>query len=134
MGNIRKYQKVHRDAVAAGKKAGQEVNASKMIVVQRANPLDDNSPIVQQWDNGGQGFEPCGFAWVVMPGNSGFGRWIVKQGYASKHYGGGVGPWVSEFGQSHERKVAYAQAYADVVNESGILPDGKKAYAEGRLD
>lgn len=130
----RDYQRVHRLAVEAGLKAGREVNASKMVVVQRKNPFDDNSPVVQVWDNDGQGFEPCGFAWVVIPGNTGYGRWIVKKGIGRKHYGGGVGPWVREFGQSHERKVAYASAYAAVVNESGILPDGKLAYGEGRLD
>lgn len=130
----RDYQRVHRLAVEAGKKAGAEVNASKWVFKQHANPFDDNSPVVEQYDNDGKGYELCGFAWVTMPGNTGFGRWIVKEGIGRKHYGGGVGPWVREFGQSHERKLAYAQAYADVVNDSGILGPDKKAYADGRLD
>lgn len=129
MGNIRKYQQVHRDAVAAGDKAYAACNAGQYQAVQHANPLDDNSPIVKVWE---QPFELEGFAWVLLPGNSGFGRWVVKSGKGRKHYGGGVGPWAP--GRGYERRSAWAQAYADAVNASGILPPDKKAYADGRLD
>jgi hypothetical protein len=129
MGNIRKYQKVHRDAVAAADKAYDAVNAGQYVAVQHENPLNDNSPIVKVWE---QPFELEGFGWVVMPGNTGFGRWLVKNGKASKHYGGGVGPRAK--GRGYERRMAWAQGYANVVNASGILPPDKKAYAEGRLD
>jgi hypothetical protein len=80
-------------------------------------------------------FEPeglCGFAWVkVTPGNSSFAKWLLKQKIVSGGaYGGGVDIWVSAFGQSYERKDAYAQAMAKVlVEELGI-----KAYAQSRLD
>ena len=128
--SVRKYQKVHREACAAGDKAFDAVNAGQYQAVQRANPLDDNSPITKVWE---QPFELFGFAWVVMPGNTGFGRWLVKTGNGKKHYGGGVGPWVSR-GTGYERKEAWAAAYAAHVNESGILPEDKRAYSQSRMD
>jgi hypothetical protein len=70
----------------------------------------------------------CGFAWINVPGNSAFGRYAKKRGY-SKGYPSGINIWVREFGQSYERKMAYAQAFAAVLKEAGV-----KAYASGRLD
>ena len=130
MGTKTEYARVHRLAVAAADKAYDAVNAGQYVAVQHENPLNDNSPIVKVWE---QPFELYGFAWVTHPGNTGYGRWLVKTGKATKHYGGGVGPRASR-GTGYERKMAWAQAYADVVNDSGILPPNKKAYAEGRLD
>jgi endonuclease YncB( thermonuclease family) len=73
----------------------------------------------------------CGFAWVtVSPGNSSFAKWLVKNGYARKAYEGGVCHWVSAFGQSMERKEAYARAMADMLrSELGV-----KAYPGSRMD
>jgi predicted nucleic acid-binding Zn finger protein len=74
---------------------------------------------------------PCGFAWVVVkPGTSAFARWLVKKGYASKHYYGGVSIWVSDFNQSMERKYAYAAAFAEVLRQGGI----ENCYADSRMD
>lgn len=119
---VRQYQAVDRKAREAADKTAKGANPEKMIVVQRRNPLDDTSPIVQAWDNGGQGFEPEGFGWVVLPGNTGFGRWLIKSGKGTKHYGGGVGPRARIRG--YERSNIWASTYAGVVNESGILPEG----------
>ena len=41
----------------------------------------------------------------------------------------GLSVWVSEGGQSMERKEAYARAYADVLRAAGI-----EAYAGSRMD
>lgn len=71
----------------------------------------------------------CGFAWVNFAGNTAFGRWAKKAGIAKPAYGGGLQVWVSEFGQSVDRKSAYAGAYAKVLNEAGI-----SAYSGSRLD
>lgn len=71
----------------------------------------------------------CGFAWVSFPGNTAFGRWAKKQGIARPHWPSGLCVWVSEFGQSVDRKSAYAGAYARVLNDAGIA-----AYAGSRLD
>jgi len=119
-------EQVFNKAHAAGMKAAQEVTVNPMIVQQRANVLDDNSPVTQQWlvEDG-----VCGFAWVSIKGNTKFGRWASKTGRASKGYPTGLNIWVHEFGQSYTRKYAYAQAFANVLQENGII-----AYAGGRLD
>ena len=73
---------------------------------------------------------PCGFAWVtVKPGTSSFAKWLVKQGYASKAYGGGVQIWISEHNQSLERKTAHARVMAERLREYGF-----KAYSNSRID
>lgn len=71
----------------------------------------------------------CGFAWVAFKGNTPWGRWAKKSGIARPKYGGGLQLWVSEGGQSVERKEAYANAYAKSLNDHGI-----EAYADSRLD
>lgn len=117
------YQRAHE----AGMAAGEAARPRPMVVVQRENPLDDSSPIVKQYEPVMDGV--CGFAWIkVRPANSSFGRWLRSRGH-SLAYQGGVSIWVRGFGQSYERKMAYAHAFAQVLEEAGI-----KAYAEGRLD
>ena len=118
------YLKAH----AAGLEAAKKVVPVPMIVAQHASVLDDSSPVVKSW------YVPsgvCGFAWVsVKPGNSGFAKWLVANGYASKDsYAGGVCLWVSLFGQSLELKESYAYAFARVLQEAGI-----KAYGNSRMD
>jgi hypothetical protein len=72
----------------------------------------------------------CGFAWVVIrPATSKFARWMKSQGLARTGYGGGLHMWVSEGGQSLQRKEAYAYAFAGVLREAGI-----NAYADSRMD
>ena len=71
----------------------------------------------------------CGFAWIVISGNTAFGRWAKKQGRARAHYPRGLCFWVSDFGQSVDRKSAYAGAFAQVLRNAGI-----EAYADSRLD
>jgi hypothetical protein len=73
----------------------------------------------------------CGFAWVnVKPGNSAFARYLKETNVARKDsYYGGVTVWVSHFNQSYERKMAYARAFAGVLQQHGI-----NAHAMGRLD
>jgi hypothetical protein len=71
----------------------------------------------------------CGFAWVNVPGNCGFGRWLKAEGLAKKAYYGGVEIWISKFGQSIDYKTAYAEGFARVLKEAGI-----DACAGSRLD
>jgi hypothetical protein len=123
-----KFEAAYNKAAAAGKAAGEAAKPRTMVVTQHANPLNDNSPAVQQW------VEPegvCGFAWVnVSPGNCSFAKWLVKNKLARKAYYGGVDIWVSAFGQSMERKEACAAAMARVlVEELGV-----KAYSNSRMD
>lgn len=121
------WQAIFDEAHKAGMLAGQGFNPEPMIVEGRSNPLDDKAPVCEQY------FVPdgvCGFAWVVVrPGNCSFAVWARKNGLAKSHYYGGVSFWVSSFGQSMQRKEAYAQAFADVLNKYGI-----KASAQSRMD
>lgn len=117
-------------AHSAGMAAGAAAIPPVMIVEQHEHPLDDNSPVKQRWV---EPEGPCGFAWVkVKPATSSFARWLVKSGRASKAYQGGVQIWVGEFGQSLDRKAAYAAAYAGVLNTDPDL--GVQVYAQSRMD
>jgi hypothetical protein len=111
----------------AGLKALLAVTPSPVVVVERANPLDENSAIVDaEYVPGGL----CGFAWVVIkPGSSDFARWLLRKGLARRREGGGIQIWVGGGGQSVECKEVYARAFAEVLRANGI-----DAYAESRLD
>ncbi len=106
----------------AGMKAAEECNPQMIEIV-------------------GHSYEPfpiCGFAWVnFKPATTRFVRWLKKQGIASKAYQGGASMWVSKFGQSYDRKNAYAIAFAQVIRqelvETGHEP-ALKVYAGSRLD
>ena len=106
-------------ATAAGIDAGVKCAPIPMDVIDRAGG--------QLWriDDGA-----CGFAWVtVKPANCAFANWAKRTGIMRPAYGGGVQYWVSEFGQSVDRKSAFAGAFADVLREAGI-----NAFAGSRLD
>ena len=118
-----------RRAEEAGAKAGADRIPEPMHVIERANPWDDRSPIVKRYApiEGGV----CGFAWItVRPGNSPVANYLKNTGKGrTDSYAGGVMVWVSQYGQSMERKVAYAYAYASVLRDAGV-----KAYAGDRMD
>lgn len=116
-----------RAADEAGMNAANVVRPAPMVVVQRENPFDDSSPIVKVYEPVMDGV--CGFAWVNVPGNVPFGRYLKERG-ARKGYRSGVDFWISGYGQSYERKMAYANAFAAYLRENGV----PKAYASGRLD
>jgi hypothetical protein len=72
----------------------------------------------------------CGFAWVtVRPANSSFARWAKDKHGWDRAYNGGMQLWVHGYGQSYERKLAYAEGFASVLRLAGI-----RASASGRLD
>jgi|JI8StandDraft_1071087.scaffolds.fasta_scaffold23921_5 hypothetical protein len=114
-------------ADAAGKAAAEAKEPVPMIVVQHQHPLDDNSPIVKVYEPVMGGV--CGFAWINVPGNSVFGRYLKNEKRCSKGYPKGINYWVGGYGQSMEKKEAYAHAFAAVLREHGI-----KAYAQSRMD
>lgn len=120
-------EKLYAEAHAAGMAAGNALQPVPMLVEQHASPLDDNSPVVKQWVcNGGV----CGFAWVkIKPARGKFVSFCKKHdiGYVSDY--GGYEIWVSQFGQSIEKKEAYAHAFAAVLKKYGI-----KAYGQSRMD
>lgn len=112
------FEDIAEKAYRAGIEAGKNAAPIPMYVVDQGIPID-------RIDDGA-----CGFAWVtVRPANSSFAIWAKKRGIMRPMYGGGVTYWVSEFGQSVDRKAAFAAAYAKVLQENGI-----KATAGDRLD
>lgn len=122
-------QDIHDNAILAGIEAAAACTPVPMQVVRRANPLDDSSPIVEAYEPVSGGV--CGFAWVnIKPGNSRFANYLkrTEQGRTDSYYGG-VSVWVHAYGQSYEKKMAYARGYAAYLNGRGI-----KAYSMGRLD
>jgi hypothetical protein len=125
---MNEYSELFSKADAAGRAAAEACKPVPMQVVERANPLDDSSAVVKRYAPVASGV--CGFAWVnVRPGNCGFARWMKKEGVARKGYYGGMEYWVSGYGQSMEKKEAYAGAFAKVLGEAGI-----KAYPQSRMD
>ena len=114
-----RFNDIIEQALQAGEKAGIECRPLPMGVCTTDGKLID---IV---DDGA-----CGFAWVtIKPANSSFAIWGKKNGLFKSAYGGGVMYWVRGFGQSVERKAAFAGAFAKVLRDNGI-----KAYAGDRLD
>lgn len=122
------HKRLFDNAWAAGVAAAEACTPTPMIVVERENPLDDNSPVKHQYAPVTAGV--CGFAWVtVFPGNSSFARWLASSGRGRKAYKGGMEIWISDYDQSYERKTAHAAAMAQAFRDAGI-----KAYSGGRLD
>jgi hypothetical protein len=122
------FEAAFAKASEAGKAAGEAAKPRPMVVQEMLGM----SPIVkQEW------YEPegmCGFAWVnVSPGNSPFANWLKKNKLARKAYGGGVDIWISDFGQSVERKEACANAMAKVLKEE-LGSNSLSIYASSRLD
>ena len=118
------YQKAH----AAGMAAGEAAVPEPMYVVERENPFDDGSPVVKAYAPVMDGMS--GFATVtIRPGTSAFAKFLRKIGVSHKAYYGGEEMFVHVFGQSVERKYAYATAFAAVLKEAGVT-----AYAASRLD
>lgn len=112
--NDAKWARLWAEAHDAGMSAG-EANVPVPIVIAGYAPIDDGL---------------CGFAWItVRPGTTSFARWLAKHKKASRGYYGGMELWVHQFDQSYEKKLAYAQAFAETLVMSGV-----KATHGGRLD
>jgi hypothetical protein len=124
------FQQIYSEAVAAGRAAVEKAQVAPMIVGSEkgflSGEIDRSKPMY--FVEGG----PCGFAWVsVKPANSAFANWLKKQGLARPDsYEGGVKIWVSQYGQSLQRKEAYANAMAESLRNAGIA----RAYAGSRMD
>ncbi len=114
------FYEVTMVAMNAGRLAGEDAIPTPMVVEQRANPLDDSSPVVKRYAPVMDGM--CGFAWVnIKPGTSAYARWLKKEGIARKDsYYGGVTIWIGEHGQSYERKSAHAAELARVLRTHGV--------------
>lgn len=121
-------------AQKAGREAAESAVPSPMVVYEADGLSDRPKPGGDAWYVS-EGV--CGFAWIlVRPGNSSFAHWLKKQGLATKAYYGGVSHWIGQYGQSYERKMAHAQAAAQVLREGleGMGMGNVKVYGQGRLD
>lgn len=118
------FRDLHNKAHAAGMASGNAAIPEPMHVV--GHNSDGSKHYYPPVMDGA-----CGFGWISVPGNCAYGRWAKKNlDNAMKGYPKGLHIWVRGFGQSYERKVAYARAYASVLKEAGV-PD---VYGSGRLD
>lgn len=119
-------------AVEAGRAAGLAALPMPMVVTQHTNPLNDDSPVEKSWyvSEGACGFADVNFSMKSGLGRK-FGQWLIKNDFARKDdYRGGVTIWISDHGQSVERKSAHANALAAVLQEAGIAD----AHSSSRLD
>ena len=122
----RECARIYKEAYAAGLKAGKEVGVPKFIVgdaIGLSNEIDYSKKTYVL-----EGL--CGFAWVnVSPARGAFVNYLKSINAGHKGYYGGYEIWVREFGQSVDRKSAFAGAFAKVLNSYGI-----NASAGSRLD
>jgi len=127
--NMLDFETLYSRAHTAGIAAATQARVQPMIVGQAksafSNEIDETKPTHFIEDG------VCGFAEVIVkPGNSRFANWLKKQKIAEKrYYGSGVSIWISDFGQSYQRKIEYARAFAEVLRKENI-----NASATGRLD
>ena len=123
----KKYEQVWAKAEAAANAEAEACVPTPMIVGTPTTPLgndiDPNKTIY--YELGGV----CGFASIRFKANTGFGRWAKKTEKAMKSYDVGLRVPVRVGGQSYETKVAYANAFASVLQDEGI-----EAWVEARLD
>lgn len=127
-------------AKQAGLEALNACTPVPMTVQQRVSPLDDNSPVVQEWRvDGGV----CGFAWITFKANTPENRKFLaglkkadlvgnvndNREWSKSLSGPGYMFWVREGGQSMQKKEAYAYAFVKSLRENGI-----EAYSHSRID
>jgi len=91
--------------------------------------MNDNSPVVREYPPVMGGV--CGFAWInIKPANSRFANYLRSRGIGrTDDYYGGLTIWIGDYGQSMEKKEAYARAAAAVLYDAGIA-----ASAHSRMD
>ena len=122
------WEKIYNEANAAGMEAGSAHTPTPMIVGHETSFMSgkiDYSRPTHQINEG-----VCGFAWVIVKdGRSSFARWLKKENHGRKHYYGGTCISPRGFGQSMERKEAWANAFADVLKLHGI-----DCYVDSRMD
>jgi hypothetical protein len=118
---------IYVEAYEAGLNAGKDADTPKFIIGDAIGLSDEIDFSKKTYILDGL----CGFAWVkISPARGAFVNYLKSRGVGNKaYYGGGYDIWVREFGQSVDRKAAFAGAFAEVLNKHGIT-----AYAESRLD
>ena len=112
------FETIYADAWMAGVEAATAHKPRPMII------SDGTGRVVDYVPDG-----MCGFAWVRVPGNTSFGKWLAKHKGARPGYPKGLEVWIGDYEQSYERKAAHARAMAAYLVAHGI-----EAWAGYRLD
>ena len=113
----RECARIYREAYEAGLNAGKDADTPKFIVGDAIGLSDEIDFSKKTYILDGL----CGFAWVnISPARGAFVNYLKSRGVGSKGYYGGYEIWVREFGQSVDRKTAFARAFADVLAKYGI--------------
>ncbi len=122
-------QEIYTEAHSAGIAAGNGCNPTPMIVGTPTTPLGNDIDYSKDTHYVSDGV--CGFAWVnIKPARGKFVKYLKDNNIGRKDsYYGGYTVWVREFGQSLERKSAYARAFAKVLDDNGL-----RAYPMSRMD
>jgi hypothetical protein len=122
-------QSLYNQAHEAGEAAVSAAKVVPMVVGQAKNFFGNEIDYSQETYFIADGV--CGFASInVKPANSEFGKYLKDMMFARRDsYNGGVSISVMGYGQSLQKKEAYAYAFAKVLNEAGI-----KAYVNSRMD
>jgi len=120
---------IYTQAVQAGIQAGSDAVPTPMVVGTPTSILGSDIDFTKKTYFVPDGV--CGFAWVkIRPNRGKFVAWLKSENIGrANSYEGGYDISVREFGQSLERKEAYAEAFAKVLRENGI-----NAYACSRID
>jgi hypothetical protein len=122
----RECARIYKEAYEAGLKAGKEVGVPKFIVGDAIGLSDQIDFSKKTYVLEGL----CGFAWInISPARGAFVTYCKSINAGHKGYYGGYEIWVREFGQSVDRKSAFAGAFAEVLRKYGI-----NASAGSRLD
>ena len=122
----RECARIYKEAYAAGLIAGKEVGVPKFIVGDAIGFSNEIDYTKKTYVLDGL----CGFAWVnISPARGAFVTYLKSKKIGGKAYYGGYEFWVHEFGQSVDRKSAFAGAFAEVLRSYGI-----PASAGSRLD
>lgn len=135
------FQRIYNEALAAGKAAATAMTPVPMAV-QTATGLFDKFDFSRPYEVISDGV--CGFAWVNVRQASKAGRkdspfvkWLRERSRGERFSEYGYYEdytkcwqiWVRGYGQSMQRKAAYAEAFATVLRENGI-----SASAGSRMD
>ena len=122
-------QEIYSQAHSEGMRAGHGCTPTPMVVGTPTTPLGNDIDYDKETYYVADGM--CGFAWInIKPARGKFVKFLKDNDIGRKDsYYGGYTIWVSGFGQSLDRKSAYARAFAEVLNENGL-----KAYAMSRMD
>ena len=117
---------IYVEAYEAGLNAGKDVDTPKFIIGDAIGLSDEIDFSKKTYVLDGL----CGYAWVnISPARGAFVNYLKSREIGRKGYYGGYEISVREFGQSVDRKYAFAQAFVEVLGKYGI-----EAFAGNRLD